>query len=186
MCVFEHTTVSVNNLLTAKKTAPYLQTKIRKVICAAACSDLRAVWDAQVKFSPALADVFQPNGAWLQNHVQSPAWWFQKISKGLLSQICYIHLSAFSLGATWLGDLCPQLHAASSIEPGIDVTQFNLSVGAIRQRITVGCQWQKSAPPSVELNTSPYSDWKPDLWGMLGRRGKVCWRGVFAHCLLEY
>lgn len=47
---------------------------------------------------------------------------------------------SFSLGATWLGDLCLLVHAASSIEPGIDVTQFNLSAGVINQRITVGCQ----------------------------------------------
>lgn len=63
--MFENTVVSVNNMLTAKYTASYLQTKIQKVICAAACSDLGAVQDSQVKFSA--GRYVHPNGAQLQN-----------------------------------------------------------------------------------------------------------------------
>lgn len=39
----------------------------------------------------------------------------------------------------WPGDLCLPVHATSSIEPEVDITQFNLSAGVINQSIAGGC-----------------------------------------------
>lgn len=78
---------------------------------------------------------------------------FQRLFSDMLSPLVCSGAEAaplsFSLGATWLGDLWLLVCASSSIEPGINITQFNLSGWRNKTEHYCWMPVRKELPPST-------------------------------------